>query len=82
MRNQKKERLSGARRKRLLAQAFCRHSIQYEGAHAPSYSPCETVLLFFNQKFFGKLKRAPCQALFSGHLMGMVMRVVSAVVWE
>ena len=37
------------RRKRLLTQAFCRHSIQNERASALSYSPCETVLFFVKQ---------------------------------
>ena len=36
--------------------AFCRHSIQYEGTPAPSYSPCETKRFFSKQKFFDKLK--------------------------
>ena len=42
---------AAARRKRLLTQAFCRHSIQYEGAPAPSYSPCKKGLFSFRQGF-------------------------------
>ena len=46
---------TASRCKRLLPQAFCRHSIQHEGAPAPSYSPCETEHLFSKQRFFDKL---------------------------
>ena len=42
---------AAARRKRLLTQAFCRHSIQHEGAPAPSYSPCKKGLFSFRQGF-------------------------------
>ena len=49
---------AAVRRKRLLTQAFCRHSIQYEGAPAPSYSPCKKELLSFKQRIFDKLRRA------------------------
>ena len=48
---------AAAQRKRLLTQAFCRHSIQYEGAPAPSYSPCKKELLSFKQGIFDKLER-------------------------
>ncbi|MDY3984023.1 hypothetical protein [Dysosmobacter sp.] len=47
---------AAARRKRLLAQAFCRHLIPHEGAPAPSYSPCKMQLSCFKQWFFDKLK--------------------------
>ena len=47
---------AAVRRKRLLTQAFCRHSIQYEGAPAPSYSPCKKELLSFKQGIFDKLR--------------------------
>ena len=49
---------AAVRRKRLLTQAFCRHSIQYEGAPAPSYSPCKKELLSFKQGIFDSLKPA------------------------
>ena len=51
--------------------AFCRHSIQYEGAPAPSYSPCKKELLSFKQRIFDKLKapgpmvRGPCDLFYS-----------------
>ena len=50
---------AAARRKRLLTQAFCRHSIQHEGAPAPSYSPCNKGLFSFRQGFstsYGNLR--------------------------
>ena len=62
---------AAVRRKRLLTQAFCRHSIQYEGAPAPSYSPCKKELLSFKQRIFDKLKapgpmvRGPCDLFYS-----------------
>ncbi|MDY3986131.1 hypothetical protein, partial [Dysosmobacter sp.] len=49
---------AAARRKRLLAQAFCRHLIPHEGAPAPSYSPCKMQPSCFKQWFFDKLKRS------------------------
>ena len=49
---------AAVRRKRLLTQAFCRHSIQYEGAPAPSYSSCKKELLSFKQRIFDKLRAA------------------------
>ena len=50
------QKAAAVRRKRLLPQAFCRHSIQHGGTPAPSYSPCETERFFSKQRFFGKLK--------------------------
>ncbi|MDY3985974.1 hypothetical protein, partial [Dysosmobacter sp.] len=55
---------AAARRKRLLAQAFCRHLIPHEGAPAPSYSPCKMQPSCFKQWFFDKLGRAAYAALF------------------
>ena len=50
------QKAAASRRKRLLTQAFCRHSIQHEGTPAPSYSPCKTEHFFSKQRFFDKLK--------------------------
>ena len=50
------KKAAASRRKHLLPQAFCRHSIQHEGAPAPSYSPCETERFFSKQRFCDKLK--------------------------
>ena len=51
------QKAAAVRRKRLLPQAFCSHSIQHEGTTAPSYSPlCETERFFSKQKFFDKLR--------------------------
>ena len=47
---------AAARRKRLLAQAFCRHLIPHEGAPAPSYSPCKMQPSCFKQWFFDSLR--------------------------
>ena len=52
------QKAAASRRKRLLPQAFCRHSIQHEGDPAPSYSPCETKHFFSKQRFFDKLRAA------------------------
>ena len=56
---------AAARRKRLLAQAFCRHLIPHEGAPAPSYSPCKMQPSCFKQRFFDKLRRRKSGACFS-----------------
>ena len=48
---------AAVRRKRLLAQAFCRHLIQHEGASAPSHSLCKTESIYFRHRFFDKLMR-------------------------
>ena len=53
------QKAAATRRKRLLPQAFCRHSIQHEGTPAPSYSPCETERFFSKQRFFDKLQQRP-----------------------
>lgn len=50
------QKAAATQRKRLLPQAFCRHSIQHEGTPAPSYSPCETERFFSKQRFFDKLR--------------------------
>ncbi|MDY3985961.1 hypothetical protein, partial [Dysosmobacter sp.] len=57
---------AAARRKRLLAQAFCRHLIPHEGAPAPSYSPCKMQPSCFKQWFFDKLKRGLSASFFPG----------------
>ena len=60
---------AAARRKRLLAQAFCRHLIPHEGAPAPSYSPCKMQPSCFKQWFFDKLSRCPAK----GHRLQTVV---------
>ena len=53
------QKAAASRRNGLLPQPFCRHSIQHEGAPAPSYSPRETEFFFSKQRFFDKLTRIP-----------------------
>ena len=46
------QKAAAARRKRPRLRAFCRHSIQHEGAPAPSYSPCCIESFFYLAEVF------------------------------